>query len=173
MRRKYRLRVLSITTASVILVGAGALVPWPLKVVYNVSVSTPVGFYWIGAGPVRCNDYVAAVLPEAIAELAADRGYLPAGVPVIKRVAGVAGDEVCRGGAEVRINGALAAMAHGRDPVGRPLPVWHGCRVLGGDELFLLNAHPDSFDGRYFGPLPREVVIGRVHPLGGVGKPGA
>ena len=53
-----------------------------------------------------------------------------------------------------------------RDGRGRPLPVWQDCRTLGADELLLLNPdHPDSLDGRYFGPLPTSTVIGRATPL--------
>lgn len=168
MSRKSRLCVLSLAAASVVLLGIVARIPMPTKFAYNASPSAPVGFYWVGSGPIRRDDYVAAVLPEATATLAAHRGYLPIGVPVIKRVAGLAGDRVCRAGAEVRINGALAAMAHDRDLAGRPLPVWSGCRVLADGELFLLNAHPGSFDGRYFGSLHRDLVIGRAHRLSGV-----
>lgn len=165
MSRKSGLRVLFLAAASAILLGIAARVPMPTKLVYNASASAPEGFYWIGAGPIRRGDFVAAVLPGPVAALAAERGYLPIGVPIIKQVAGLAGDRVCRAGAEVRINGALVATAHARDPADRPLPVWRGCRVLGADDLFLINAHPGSFDGRYFGPLPRDRVIGRVHPL--------
>ncbi|HIC80059.1 MAG TPA: S26 family signal peptidase, partial [Kiloniellaceae bacterium] len=33
-------------------------------------------------------------------------------------------------------------------------------------ELFLLNpSHPDSLDGRYFGALPANAVIGRAVPI--------
>lgn len=167
MSRKSRPRVLFLAAASVVLMAIASRVPMPTKLVYNASPSAPVGFYWIGSGPTRRADYVAAVLPEAMAALAGHRGYLPMGMPVIKRVAGLAGDEVCRAGAEVRINAALIATAHDRDPAGRVLPVWQGCRVLADGELFLLNAHPGSFDGRYFGPLPRDLVIGRAHRLGG------
>jgi type IV secretory pathway protease TraF len=49
---------------------------------------------------------------------------------------------------------------------GRPLPAWHGCRVLAADEIFLMNwDEPDSLDGRYFGPLPRSAVIARAIPI--------
>ena len=41
-----------------------------------------------------------------------------------------------------------------------------GGRTLRPGELLLLNpAHPDSLDGRYFGPLPASAVIGRATPL--------
>jgi type IV secretory pathway protease TraF len=53
-----------------------------------------------------------------------------------------------------------------RDLLGRPLPIWQGCRVVAEDELFLMNWQVrDSLDGRYFGPLPASAVIGRAIPL--------
>jgi len=52
------------------------------------------------------------------------------------------------------------------DREGRPLPAWQGCRPLAPGEVFLLMANiPASFDGRYFGPIPRAAIIGRLVPL--------
>src|SRR5690606_34287394 len=52
------------------------------------------------------------------------------------------------------------------DRVGRDLPVWQGCRVIGDSEIFLMNGQVrDSLDGRYFGPIPASSVIGRAIPL--------
>ena len=49
---------------------------------------------------------------------------------------------------------------------GRPLPVWQGCRVVAGGEVFLMNRQSeDSLDGRYFGPLPTTTIVGRADPL--------
>ena len=45
----------------------------------------------------------------------------------------------------------------------RSLPVWQGCRVIGQDEVFLMNPRSaDSLDGRYFGPLPADSIVGRA-----------
>jgi type IV secretory pathway protease TraF len=53
-----------------------------------------------------------------------------------------------------------------RDSRGRPLPAWQGCRVVGADELFLMNWQSnDSFDGRYFGFVPNASVIGKALPV--------
>src|SRR3546814_17465817 len=53
-----------------------------------------------------------------------------------------------------------------RDRNGRSLPAWQGCRTLAAGELPLLNPdHPDSLDGRYFGPLPASTVLGRALPI--------
>ncbi|MEF9600842.1 S26 family signal peptidase, partial [Paracoccus sp. PXZ] len=49
---------------------------------------------------------------------------------------------------------------------GRPLPTWRGCRVVGADEVFLMNRESgNSLDGRYFGPLPLASVTARIVPL--------
>jgi len=53
-----------------------------------------------------------------------------------------------------------------RDSRGRVLPTWNGCRVLAVGEVFLMNwQSEDSFDGRYFGPLPASTIVGRADPL--------
>ena len=61
--------------------------------------------------------------------------------------------------------------ARDRDRRGRSLPVWKGCRTLRAGEVFLLNANvPDSFDGRYFGPVSATAITGRAEPLWTIGK---
>ena len=80
---------------------------------------------------------------------------------------------VCRSGVFVTIDGAPAARARDRDSLGRPLPLWLGCRRLQRGDLFLLNAAPGSFDSRYFGPLSSDHLIGTAHPLLTRAAPGA
>ena len=63
------------------------------------------------------------------------------------------------------VNGAGVARALPRDRAGRPLPVWHGCRIVGAHEIFLINAPSGSLDSRYFGPLPVAGLIGVAHPI--------
>lgn len=70
---------------------------------------------------------------------------------MIKQVAGVVGDEICRKGTLISINGRPAASALAQDSLDRSLPVWQGCHTLKDSEVFLLNPHPRSLDGRYFG----------------------
>ena len=53
-----------------------------------------------------------------------------------------------------------------RDRRGRELPVWQGCRTLRASEIFLMNWDvQDSLDGRYFGPIPKNSIVGRALPL--------
>jgi conjugative transfer signal peptidase TraF len=140
--------------------------PLPL-IVYNATASAPLGFYRVHARePITKGDLVLAHLPGAAARLAADRGYLPLSVPVVKRVAALAGDLVCADSGIVVINDRVAADTLLIDREGRPLPAWHGCRVLAPGEIFLLTeAVRASFDGRYFGPIFTTAVIGKLAPL--------
>ena len=111
-------------------------------------------------------DLVLAALPSDARRLAADRGYLPVGVPLVKRLAAVSGDAVCSVGDAVFVNGRHVAARRNHDASGRQLPRWTGCRVLATDEVFLLMAGVSrSFDGRYFGPVRRARIIGRLVPL--------
>ena len=148
-------------------VGYPGLTPMPIKLIWNASASAPIGFYSIDfAGPFEVTDLVAVDAPEPLATFLAERGYLPKGVPLLKRVAGLPGQRVCRAGLAITVDGIEMAEALERDRIGRALPVWQGCRVIAPSEIFLLNWDVrDSLDGRYFGPIPASSVIGRAVPL--------
>ena len=137
------------------------------RVIWNASASAPIGLYRIHPeSDPPTGALVAIAPPERLSSWLSARGYLPEGVPLLKHVAARAGQRVCRVGGVVSVDARRVAIARARDGRGRPLPVWQGCRTLRPGELLLLNpAHPDSLDGRYFGPLPASVVIGSATPL--------
>lgn len=84
----------------------------------------------------------------------------------MKRVAGLPGQQVCRTGARVTVDGIAMGEALTRDRLGRDLPVWQGCRRIAGGEIFLMNwSVEDSLDGRYFGPISTRSIIGRATPV--------
>lgn len=168
-RRRGRNRprvILALTWVWLGCVGFAMLVrPAPL-LLWNASASAPVGLYRvISSAPIQRGDMVLVRTPDSVRDLAAEHGYLPLNVPLVKRVAALAGDMVCAIGDDLSINGKWVASRLERDHLGRPLPHWEGCRRLG-DEVFPLMADvPTSFDGRYFGPVPTSAVIGRLVPL--------
>ena len=160
------------TTLYAAVIGAGLVIAstadiWPLRIVYNASASVPIGWYAVGEPePVNVGELVVARLPIRAENLLAERGYLAAGVPILKFVVARAGQQVCRLSDEVTIDGTAVATARDCDGRGRPLPRWSGCRELGPGEVFLLNAAASgSFDGRYFGPVPVTSLIGKATPL--------
>lgn len=137
----------------------------PTKVVYNASASAPIGFYWIDQKLISRGDHVLVRLPKRVRNLVNFRQYLPPNVPLVKRVVGIEGDKICRRGQDILINKITVAVARIEDELGRKLPEWSGCSILGADSFFLLQDHPKSFDGRYFGPIDRALVVGRARKL--------
>ncbi|MGQ5266214.1 S26 family signal peptidase [Xanthomonas arboricola] len=141
------------------------------RLIYNPSDSVPVGWYHVQpldhrAASLPVGSIVLTRLPANAAALAAQRGYLPAHVPLLKRVGAVAPQHVCIVAGQVRIDGVPTAAALPVDRLGRPLPSWPHCRPLAEGELFLLSVtNPASFDSRYFGPVSASAVIGVAHPL--------
>ena len=166
-RRPRRPRVpLTLTGFGLAAIGFAALAGPVPRVVWNASASAPLGLYWVNDATPSRGDLVLAEPPGEARRLAAERGYLPEGVPLVKRLAALSGDIVCAVDDTVFVNGRSVARRLAHDGRGRPLPRWTGCRMLAGDELFLLMENvPDSFDGRYFGPTRGTTVLGRLVPL--------
>jgi conjugative transfer signal peptidase TraF len=144
-----------------------SFLPVAPKLVWNASASVPLGLYSIEpARHLEVTDLVAVETPEPLASFMAERRYLPRGVPLMKRVAGLPGQRVCRDGAQITVDGIDMGEALSRDRAGRALPIWQGCRRIADGEVFLMNwAAADSMDGRYFGPLAINSIIGRAIPL--------
>ena len=165
MTRRFYSRATAVAAASFALSFAAIAVTDPLpRVVWNASASAPIGLYRIQPdGNPPLGALVAVAPPQHLGHWLAVRGYLGENVPLLKHVAAKAEQRVCRIGSTVSVDGRPVAVALTRDRLGRPLPVWRGCRTLEAEELLLLNpAHPDSLDGRYFGPLPASTVLGRA-----------
>jgi len=174
VNRRSRWRVLAIMLQGFALLLLSATIGAQPLLVWNATASAPIGFYrvWsMGSRPLRIGELVL-IRPDAeSARFYAERGYLPFGVPLLKRVVAVAGQGVCERDGVLSIDSQHVANALPTDGRGRPLVAWSGCRRLCDGELFVLMATvPGSLDGRYFGPTPIRSVIGRATPLWILGK---
>lgn len=134
------------------------------KIVYNPSASAPIGYYWVAEYnskfELEIGSFVVIPTPIEFRLMAAKRHYLPINIPLIKKVVAVSGDEICRKHQTVSINGKPIAEALVADKQGRKLPIWDGCYTLKNDEFFALMSAKDSFDGRYFGTLKTQDLMG-------------
>ena len=159
-------------TLTAMLAGVAALVAptaretTPLYV-WNASDSVPIGLYRLRpADNLFVTELVAIQPPEPLATFLDLSGYLPAGVPMLKRVLALPGQTVCRSGLTVSVDAIEMGEARERDGRSRPLPKWQGCRFVGEGELFVMNwEYINSLDGRYFGFLPASAIIGRALPV--------
>jgi len=135
--------------------------------IWNASKSVPIGLYRLQ--PVKglsVTELVAVRPPDLLAAFLDLNGYLPIGVPMLKRVLALPGQTVCRSYLTIAVDGIDVGQAREHDGRGRPLPVWHGCRVIADGDVFVMNwQSTDSLDSRYFGPLPASAVIGRAVPV--------
>jgi conjugative transfer signal peptidase TraF len=158
--------VMTTYSAVLVIVVTALFHPAP-KLIWNASASVPIGLYAVHpAGTLRTGELLVVTPPEKLATFLDARHYLPKGIPLLKHVAALPGQTVCRTGDMISIDGINVDAALDRDHLGRSLPVWQGCRVIAAGEVFLMNRQSvASLDGRYFGPLPTTTIVGRADPI--------
>jgi conjugative transfer signal peptidase TraF len=158
-------RIALLATLAFALLASPHIVSNTPLVVWNVSPSVPVGLYRVVRRSPRHGDLVLVALPEHVRNLAATRQYLAPRSLLIKPVAAISGDRVCRLGSRVWISGHAGVTVHAADALDRPLPTWRGCRLLSSTKIFVLGPSTDSFDGRYFGVIDVRLVVGIAVPV--------
>lgn len=166
-KRRTRRRRIAFAGVGIFILGLTSAFPPAPRLVWNASASAPIGLYAVAPGAnIDPGDMIVARAPDPWRTMAAQRRYIPANVPLVKRVAAVAGDEICALGAQIYRNGILLAKRRATDAKGRIMPWWSGCIRLRGRQLFLLMSNsPASFDGRYFGVTEGTLVIGKARLL--------
>jgi conjugative transfer signal peptidase TraF len=164
MRGRLATMIMTFGAVALVLSTMGEATP---TYIWNASKSVPIGLYQLlPAGRLAVTELVAVRPPEPLATFLDLNGYLPIGIPMLKRVLALQGQMVCRKGLTIFVDGIDMGNALSRDSRGRPLPVWQGCHVVEADEIFVMNwQSEDSLDGRYFGFVPNTSVIGKALPL--------
>ena len=107
-----RLGYVTATAFATLLVATVSFVPMPVKLTWNASASTPIGLYDL-APPrdLKVGDLVAIMPPAPLADFMVGRSYIGRDVPLLKHVAALPGQRVCRFGPRVTIDGVLLAGA--------------------------------------------------------------
>jgi conjugative transfer signal peptidase TraF len=161
------LATITMTSLAVVFVGMTSLLHPVPKLIWNASASVAIGLYAVTPTSVHhVGDLVVVRPPEALAAFLETRGYLARGVPLLKLIAALPGQVVCRAGRAITVDGVTTGQALDRDRFGRILPRWEGCRHVADHEVFLMNWQSEnSLDGRYFGPLPASTIVGHADPL--------
>ena len=153
--------------APLVLFLLSCLYPLGLRLNFN-TISQPKGLYWLHRGEPRVGQLVLVELPPEVAAFGAERGYLRY-PELAKCVAALTGDRVTLSSTGIRVNGeALPGTAPlARDSKGRPIGAYPpGSYDTLPGWLWLYSNHiPNSWDSRYFGPVPMDSVRGRLVPL--------
>lgn len=156
---------LALTAGGIALVALSCL-SFTSKLIWNRTVSAPKGLYAIASERPLERGVLVAYKPD-LREKAwlESNGFIGDDWPLLKEVAALEGDEVCRCGHTIWIDGARRAEVLKTRTNMSGLPEWRGCAVLGADDVFLLNAHPRSLDGRYFGLQKIDRIVGTAIAL--------
>ena len=139
------------------------------RFVVNETPSEPRGIYRLVRhveADYRRGMFVVFPVPSAAEAWVYGRHWLAAGLPLLKEVAAIGGDEVCVFADHLEINRRRIGPVFLVDRQGLPLPQVRGCFVVQPGMFFAASHTLDrSFDGRYFGALPVTVIAGEAQPV--------
>ncbi len=135
------------------------------RIFYNGTDSMPKGFYWIAYKKAIKGDRVLVRLSPYWRRYMDRHAILPFHVPLLKKLAAVGPDQVCRIGETLFINGQARIVRKRQTLSNHNLPVWQGCRLLLATEVLLLSDQEMSFDSWYFGPVSLSNIMGVAVPL--------
>lgn len=155
-------------TVLLLLVGSPIWSRWlPFKFVKNYSASERPGLYIVSQSrALKKGDLVLVSFPQIAKALAKKRAWLHEEIPLLKRIAGVESDHVCHENGRLTINGQEIAPILTADREGKEIQGITGCYTIQPGYFLPLNTYsPYSFDGRYFGPISSDLILGRASSL--------
>ncbi len=162
--------------ARLVLIALAALTPAPLalaalttpapSILLNTSPSEPLGLYRRVERPPKPGALIAFRPPQAA------RAYVERAMPgrrrssFLKTIAAGEGALACVADDRLRVDDRPLGEIADRDRAGRLLPRWTGCRRLRPGEWLVFSGRiPNSFDSRYYGPVPSSDLMGVYAPL--------
>jgi conjugative transfer signal peptidase TraF len=134
----------------------------------NYSASEPVGFYYKTQfdGCLQKGELVFLEVPRQARPYLWGRGWMRPGELLLKNVGAIAGDQILITTTAIYINEKYIGPIRKRDSQNRPLPVLRGnFEIEPGNFLPIATNRPNSFDGRYFGPVSQCLIRGKAKPI--------
>ncbi|MGD9153313.1 MAG: signal peptidase I [Gammaproteobacteria bacterium] len=138
---------------------------------YQVTASMPKGFYFIKPSQhFHRRDIVLFKPPEKFLHFLLQKKWLPKNGLMLKYVVGIPGDYVCQNKKWIYINNQKIAPIYQEYKPGKKLPNNCFCGKLKKHQYLLMSTKlKNSFDGRYFGPVNDDRIIGKAKFLLKVG----
>jgi len=145
-----------------------SLIFYAFGVRINVSASFPLGFYLLEEGEPDRGDLVFIRPPENdVIQWGRETGVILRSI-MLKRLYGIAGDEVSVDGDGIRINGILICNSRiiDKNPDGSSIPSIAQSGVIPLDSVWVMSEYSElSFDSRYFGAVPSRNIQSKAKPL--------
>lgn len=141
----------------------------------NTTPSYPIGIYKLNQSVTELHvGELVAFCPrkEGVFKFSSERGYLERGMcesglePLVKRIVAKPGDQVIVS-ETVSVNGLTQVNSElkAKDIDGREIPRAES-QLIAEATFFVMSEHnPNSFDSRYFGPIPAEWIYARAEPV--------
>lgn len=149
---------------------------WILDIGINVTPSLPKGLYMgVNERPVHGDIVKFCLQDEEFIKIAHENEYVGVGIcdsnlrPLLKIVAGMAGDTICikENGIYVTQKGTniacVWALPRKEDSQGRAIKSRLESGVIAENKVFVLTTHEGSFDSRYFGLIDINTVSKAVN----------
>lgn len=139
-----------------------------LRFYLNLSPSEPEGLYLAVpfAGQLKKMDYVLIAPPENAVPYIYGRGWLPENRLLLKNVYALPGDHVQITNRAIYINHRYVGPIKEQDSTGLPLPRLRGSIPVPANYFLpIADRNPNSFDGRYFGPVSNRQIRFVVKPF--------
>ena len=136
-------------------------------ITYQVTPSMPKGFYFVRpVKQLQSGNIAVFSPPSAILKLMLKHHWIPDDGLMMKYVFAVPGDNVCLREHQVWINGRVMAKIFQDYEPGKSLPHAHFCGQLAKGQYLLMSTQvAHSFDGRYFGPIDEQNIVGKAEKL--------
>jgi type IV secretory pathway protease TraF len=135
-------------------------------VLCNLSESLPIGLYRRVHAPIRPGVIIAFHVPDAGRAYAAKALPARLATSILKPVVATAGAVACADRSGIKVGPRVFGPIAQSDRRGVTLPHWRGCRMLlAGESLVVSVRIHNSFDSRYYGPVPARDVLGVYRPF--------
>lgn len=159
-------KVFTVIIVSLILMLLSPFIKTPLYL--NLTPSEKLGIYLLT--PLKTNpmpgDLVLFAVPNQAKPYILGRGWMKEGGMLLKHIGAVKGDKVLIDEESIFINGKYIGPVSQNDSKGLPLPKLRGEFKIKPDHFLPIATNiPNSFDGRYFGPVPYKLIKGEAIPI--------
>lgn len=133
---------------------------------WNHTASEPIGLYLAVEDVIQTGDKVIMRVPNDMKSYCYERGWMKENEMMLKTAYALAGETYQITDTEIFVNQKKVGEVAKTDLKGLPLPQRKGEYVIApGNFLPLATHQSNSFDGRYYGDVPTDLIVTKVVPI--------